>query len=108
MVFLIVSFLFTVLSAGDDSEFTIVENSDSQRDTFGRCDICKLLVKSARSSGSTDKDKVKAHLEENVCSKLGIVKKLCSDTATTLIANAWNRLLTDEDPQAVCRSIRLC
>ncbi|KAK2963959.1 hypothetical protein BLNAU_1036 [Blattamonas nauphoetae] len=112
------AFVFCLLSASqahyweDDYYYEEVdfEEDDDQYilDTFGKCDICKMLVRAAEEAGYSKKSDLTNYLNSKVCGKLGIVKGLCEGLVSTIVDKAWEMIQKKIDPAVVCKSIRMC
>ncbi|KAK2961595.1 hypothetical protein BLNAU_3393 [Blattamonas nauphoetae] len=96
----------------DDLEFYDEEYEqmieDDILDTFGKCDICKILVATAEEAGFSQKSQLLNYLNQKVCSKLGLIEGLCSGVVESLIDKAWELIQQKVTPEVVCKKIRMC
>ncbi|KAK2955465.1 hypothetical protein BLNAU_9512 [Blattamonas nauphoetae] len=87
----------------EEIEYDIYEDEDLFADTFGKCDICKMLVKSAEEAGITQKEPLKTYLQEKICSKLGFLTGMCNEMVGNIVNQTFQMILDEIAPEIVCK-----
>ncbi|KAK2954976.1 hypothetical protein BLNAU_10116 [Blattamonas nauphoetae] len=91
----------------DEDQF--IDDEDDMEDFIpAKCGLCVKLVSRAQKSDLTTKEELNKYLNDTICAKVGILRRVCISTVNTLTDKTLADIVGKVEPTKVCQKVRFC